>query len=574
MTKNNRANIVITNGLIAAAAALLIMAASCVSVHAYPFRFEMVDLGNTIAIRDVATGKIIDMDTFHDEWGYQYDALHDRYVLQDETNALNKCYICNCEVCVMYSRGYIIYDPRQDNNSSAETDGYEGVIDDTAKANTGEAEVEATDDTASVQESDNDNKDNGDEAAGTGKEDGGKEDGSKEDNSDAGEDEPATIYLAGTELSEDTLSGSGWKYDPETDSLTLDFYKYEGSGLFAASEEDAEDESGNAGEADGDKDDIADSDGEDAEDGEDEDGEDEEEEFEEEEFVEEEYEDAEDDGDEGAPEDADNSKEGGEDEQGEAEDDDEPVKGVIYSDGDLTLRLNGESYITITDEGSDASYAVNVEEELRIEGDGVLYIKTATEEKVYGNEPKKEEPSADDSEDIKGDINTNTNDIDNTQTVNEAPVTQTVDDGDVNVSNNNNVELPDISNNISLSGANNIITFNPTIEVRLPENKVEKTVLSGMQSRYPEVVRSAGSAPVAESRSNAGGDIRTASKDNGNEKTENDAAVSGAAEDGTLSGAPETGDSLDLGVLLALIATVVIGGTTGGIMLYRRIRGY
>ena len=189
--------------------------------------------------------------------------------------------------------------------------------------------------------------------------------------------------------------------------------------------------------------------------------------------------------------------------------------------------------------------------------------------KVNGNEPKEEDPNSGNSGNINTNTNTNTNDIDNTQTVNEAPVTQNVDDGDVNVSNNNNVDMPDFSNNVNLPGANNIITFNPTIEVKLPENTIERTVISGMQSRYPDVVKSTNAAPAGRCGNSA--DIKTGSAENKDGVTDTDAASASTSGEGTTAGAPQTGDGMNLGVLMALIATVVISGTTGGVMLRRRL---
>lgn len=362
-----------------------------------------------------------------------------------------------------------------------------------------------------------------------------------EDNTENAEQEvnAAKVFVVGTELGDDNQSGTGWNYDRTTNTLTLDGYNYEGTGLFAVAGEDessSEDESTDDAEDEDSTDDA-----------------DDEEDWEDEDSFEDGYEDS------------------GESDTEETENETaEPLKGVVRSEGDLTLKLNGENHITVTDEGSDASYAINVDGELKVEGDGVLYVKTATEEKIYGNEPKEEDPNAGNSGNINN--NTNTNDIDNTQTVNEAPVTQTVDDGDVAVNNNNNVDMPDFSNNVSLPGASNTITFNPNIEVKLPENSIERIVLSGMQSRYPEVVGSTNAAPGVGCGNNAGGDIKTASTETKEGKC--DAPAVSVSDDGTTAGSPQTGDSMDLGVLMALIAAIVICGGIGGFMLLRRIRGY
>lgn len=354
-----------------------------------------------------------------------------------------------------------------------------------------------------------------------------------EEASETQEENKTSVFMAGSELGENNLSGDGWSYDQTSGTLTLDSYTYEGTGLFAASEASSGNED-NSSEVDGEDADDEEWDDSDEADGEDEEWDDDTEEP---------------------------SDDGSNDSETV-----EPVKGVIRSDGELTLNLNGVSRITVNDEGSDASYAVNVAGELKIEGDGVLYVKSATEEKVYGTEPADQNAAGN-----YGNINTNTNDIDNTQTVNEAPVTQNVDDGDVNVSNSNNVDMPDFSNSISLPGASNSITFNPTVEVKLPQNAVEKTVLSGLQQRHPELTGNSSQAQPQLGRcadaKPAYGDIKVS------DATQADTSAVTVSADGAKSVAPQTGDSLDFGVLMAL-ASVVIGGTTGGILLWRRIKGY
>lgn len=423
---------------------------------------------------DEETGCYVDMDTYHAAYGYEYDDETNSYVYRTDYDT----YTCSCTACIYWKEGHKIVVPGQESDTT-------------------------------------DSSENADQEAISVK-----------------------VSMTGTEMSDDNQSGTGWNYDKASNTLTLDGFSYEGTGLFTADSADtgssSEDESTDEGE-DSDEDEWED---------------------------EESYEDGDEDSD-------DSDTEGFED--GTAE----PVKGVIRSEGDLTLKLNGENHITVTDEASDASYAVNVAGEFKIEGDGVLYVKTATEEKIYGNEPKEEGPNAGNS----GNINniTNTNDIDNTQTVNEAPVTQTVDDGDVAVSNNNTVNAPDVSNNISLPGASNTITFNPTIEVRLPENKIERTVLSGMQSRYPEVVKTASATPGVGCGNNAGGDLKIASAETKDGKNESNTAVAENADaDNGLAvdrSAPRTADPNTVGLITALIATVIGGAGALIVMIRRRILG-
>jgi len=347
---------------------------------------------------------------------------------------------------------------------------------------------------------------------------------------DAGQD-TAKVFVAGAGLTDENRAGEGWSYDAESNALTLDSFSYEGTGLFASTSSD--DES-------------------DAEDGSDE----EDEEYSDEEWEDEEYYDEEWEDEEYYEEYEDEEYADAEDEEGAEEETAEPVKGVIRSEGDLTLSLKGESRITITDEGSDEGYAINVAGELKVEGGGVLYIRTAAGEKVYGNVPEEEDPAAGNSGNINN--NTNTNDIVNEQTVNEAPVTQTMDDGDVSVNNSNDIDMPDISNNISLPDIANTIDFDPVIEVKLPESSSERIIVSGFQRRYPETVNG---SDMPMGRCGADG---TGSRPEGR------APVVRTSEGRTSAASPKTADSMDLGVLMALIATLVIGGTAGGIMLRQR----
>ena len=209
-----------------------------------------------------------------------------------------------------------------------------------------------------------------------------------DENDDDGDGENMSrVFVVGTELNSDNMSGTGWNYDEETGTLTLDSYNYEGTGLFDASDEsvgDTEDEETDA------EDDV---DSEDSDDESDDDDWEADEDWEDDEVDDEDYDEESTDEDTGDAEDGESS-----------EDTTEPVKGVICPEGDLTLRLNGENHITVTDEDSDASYAVNVAGELKVEGDGVLYVSSATEEKVYGTEPGAEA----DTEENSGNNDTNT----------------------------------------------------------------------------------------------------------------------------------------------------------------------
>ena len=365
--------------------------------------------------------------------------------------------------------------------------------------------------------------------------------GNEENSMDTTGDQSETavnVHMLGKELDGSNLSGDNWSYEPDANKLTLESFNYEGSGLFNASDESG-DECGDSTDEDAGEDSDVDDESWDDED----------------EWYDEDEEDVEEDAD----------------DETETAEDPAPIKGVIQSEGDLTLNLNGENYITITDEDSDASYAVNVAGELKIEGDGILYVKSATEEKTYGNVPVEDDATA-----SSNSGNIITNDIDNNQTVNEAPVeqivneapvTQNLDEGDVAVSNNNSVDMPDFSNSISLPGASNSISFNPSIKLELPQNAVEKTVLSGMQQRHPEMVSSTSASPSQVGRTIDANSIKTA------DASQTDTSKQEAIEaDGIKTESPKTGD--DIGLLMALIATIVIGGITGGVLLRRRIRGY
>lgn len=307
-------------------------------------------------------------------------------------------------------------------------------------------------------------------------------------------------YMVGTQLSAECASSEDWEYDADSNTLTLNSFNYEGTGVFTMtdSDEDSSDEENDGGS-------------EDFEESDDEDG----------------YDDS------------------GEDTDSE-DDNDDPENvvqftGAIHSEGNLTLHLNGTNHINITDENSDASYGVNVAGELKIDGEGVLYIKSATEEKVYGTEPTEEVPGGN-----SGVISNNTNDTDNIQMVNEAPVTQNVE--------------------ISLPGNSNNITFNPNVNVELPKSSAEKIVLSGMQQRYPEVMKTVqvSPTPLGKCMENTAEIDAEMGKEDKNSESEEIKGVS--------SESPETGDGIDLGALMAFIATVLLSGGTGTYFLVKRLR--
>ena len=190
------------------------------------------------------------------------------------------------------------------------------------------------------------------------------------------------LYVAGVPVS-GSSSGSGWSYDPSTNTLTLDSYNYTGTGIFNVaidSSEDCEVINWN---------DIPDADDEDGEDW-DEDDED--------------WDEDDEDWDED-DEDWDEDDEDWDEDDEDWDEDDEDVeyvymstqayvehKGVIESDGSLTIRLNGVSRITVTDSGSNASYALNIAGNLTTEGSGTLYVTTSAGTVIYGKTPDETEP--------------------------------------------------------------------------------------------------------------------------------------------------------------------------------------
>ncbi len=148
----------------------------------------------------------------------------------------------------------------------------------------------------------------------------------------AGSDD-APIYIMGVEIGGDYTSGNGWSYDEDSRTIILNDFYYEGPGVFEVACDEDEDED------------------EDVEyeyeyDEEDEDWDDEDEEWDDED---EEWDDED--------EEWDDEDEDQDDEDAEDEDEaPEMVYGVIYSEGNISLELNGNSYIKAT-----SGYAVKCE---------------------------------------------------------------------------------------------------------------------------------------------------------------------------------------------------------------------
>jgi len=169
-----------------------------------------------------------------------------------------------------------------------------------------------------------------------------------DDNDEAGE-----LYIKGEYVDEDNAKGDGWSYDEDSNTLTLNGFKYEGTGIFK--DTDSEDEDADDSDEEYDEEDSGD---------------------------EEEFEDEEDDEEDEEDEDCD---------EDEDSDEDDSITGVIYCDGEINIVLKGESHITVTDKDSDESSALNVDEDQKYKGDGVLYIKSSEGSKTYGNPPKESE---------------------------------------------------------------------------------------------------------------------------------------------------------------------------------------
>ena len=285
------------------------------------------------------------------------------------------------------------------------------------------------------------------------------------ENDDTAEQGEATVYVQGVELDDDHISGTGWSYDAASNTLTLGSFTYTGTGLFSAPEDSDEDDDTDAAETEteDDEDDEADED-EDADADEDEDD------------------DAE------AEEDAE-TEEGDDTEEGyDAEETvtDEQVKGVIYSDGDLTLKLNGVSNIFVIDMDSDASFGVNVEGELKVEGDGVLTVRSAKESKVFGEReetPAEQDGTVGEAADNEGVTNQNANRGDTKQTVTGGDNTQSAEGGDANASNVNT--FGDLNNNIN-NYVSNYVSVNPYMVIDTAHPDMSAYRNTGCQKRPHE----------------------------------------------------------------------------------------
>lgn len=94
----------------------------------------------------------------------------------------------------------------------------------------------------------------------------------------------------------------------------------------------------------------------------------------------------------------------------------------------------------------------------------------------------------------------------------------------------------------------------------LPKTEVEQIVQVGIQRRYPEVVRTAEDNPDQIGRCD--------------DTVSENKVIRTSDASGTITKSPETGDSIDFGALMALIATVLISGGAGGFFLIRRMRGF
>ena len=194
---------------------------------------------------DEEKGCYVDMDTYHAAYGYEYDEETNSYVYRTDYDT----YTCSCTACTYWKEGHKIVVPGQESDSA-------------------------------------DSSENTDQEAVSVK-----------------------VSMTGTELSDDNQSGTGWSYDKASNTLVLDGFCYEGTGLFTVAGEDessSEDESTDDAEDEDSTDDA-----DDEEDWEDEDS------FE------------------------DGCEDSGESDTEETENETaEPLKGVVRSEGDLTLKLN------------------------------------------------------------------------------------------------------------------------------------------------------------------------------------------------------------------------------------------
>ena len=528
MTKNNRTNNTVTRRIVAAAAGLLVTAFGFTPVNAMSYDLVILDNGDA-ALYDTSTGKYVNTEEYHKENGYTF---MDEFGLYAKVYDNGEFDICECPIC-----NYWMESPGDD---------YLGET---------PADPETVTTAATVR-----------------------------------------VLIDGEVLS-GNYSGDGWSYDTATNTLTLNNYRYEGLGLIPENYE-----SFNAADSE--------------------------------------------------------DPEGGFDEDAwfsllrkEADN----IKGVIYSEGPLTVNLSGSNYITITEKGSDASYALNVKGELSIEGDGTLTVKSGKEEKVYSSDPAEavsspvsadttdtnidddtEFPSdyaddidfddedfpsedediieSDDTDIPSDDEDSNTaddtdipsedediNESDDTDIPSDDEDSNTTDDTDIpsenedvtptddtdissgneditqnnnegDVSVNNNIGTPDISNSFGLPGINNNITLDPSVNIGLPHTNVEQIVLDGMQVRYPQITGRTGSKPSATRVSSVpSGAASVAEKD---ETFSSKVPVVHTADNhtGEVSGtAPKTADPNTVGLLTALISTV-IGGIAALVILIRKRR--
>ena len=392
-------------------------------VHRPPYVLTITD--EYIQIYNEETDEYLAVQTYHAEMGYEWDDAEGAYT-QEFDGGVN---CCVCPVCEYL--GYAQHSDEVGNDrGSSEPENQTGE----------EPEEEPGDDP-------------------------GEEPSGDQDGSDANSADAPTVCVQGVELDEGNNAGSGWSYDEASNTLTLDNFTYTGTGLFTkpeSGEEDPGDEGEDPDDLDGEEgvDDDYDWDGEegidddydwDGEEGidDDEDWDDEEDVDDDEDWDGEEGVDEDDDWD-GVDDDADDPEDEGEDRA------DDQVKGVICSDGDLTLKLNGESSISVIDLDSDASYGINVAGELKIEGDGFLTVKSIKETKTYG-EKKEDMPEGEENANRgEGDTNSNSNDnsADNNQNATEGDTNQNATGGDAN----QNVTGGDANQSVTEGDANQSIT--------------------------------------------------------------------------------------------------------------------
>ena len=399
-------------------------------IHRPPYVLTITD--EYIQIYNEETDAYLAVQTYHAEMGYEWDDAEGAYTQEFDGGV--DC--CDCPVCE-----HLGYAQHSNEESNAGND-------------RGSSEPENQTGEEPEEEPGEEPGDNS-----------GEEPSGDPDDPDTNSADAPTVCVQGVELDEGNNAGSGWSYDEASNTLTLDNFTYTGTGLFVKPESGEEDP-GDDGE-----DPADDPDGEEGVDGDDdwngEEGVDDDDDW---------------DGEEG--DDADDPDDEGEDPaddpDSEGEDpDSNQVKGVICSDGDLTLKLNGESSISVIDLDSDASYGINVAGELKIEGDGFLTVKSIKETKTYG-EKKEDVPEGEDTANRgEGDTNSNDNSADNNQNANRGDTNQNVTGGDTNQNvtagdNNQTVNGGNSSalSNSSIGDINNYVSNNPYIS---PYIVVEET---------------------------------------------------------------------------------------------------